>query len=570
MNALSSLRLGTFTILSIAVLLCPTIGYGEESPAKLAGSARFDLSAGASVGTLDDGQIIGGNGSIQRPNWMPESQQSAVYTVNIPVTRLGWREARVRFTPRGSGTVTLTLMGPWEEASRGVVYRQEVLWDAFEVDGATLANGSFESPGSGWKSSGGSIIAQTSEAPAVAGTHYGQTWHNQTLLTTFEVSAGKPVTIRAAARAVRPEGFREMKRITRKDTPAHQAARRFLRGANLGNGLEVPPGQRWGLHYTAADVHHIRAEGFDHIRIPIGWHHYTGPGPEFRLKPEIFQKVDALVNPALEEGLNVLINIHHFDEFSSNPSGASQRFYAIWRQIAEHYAKAPAGLAFELLNEPKDAATTAVCNPIFAEAVRQIRKTNLNRTIVFGPGQWNSIGELPGLRLPDNDLNLIATVHCYDPFQFTHQGADWAGDSPDRRVLGIVFPGPPETSLVPDSNHKLSSGFLDWLKAYNTLPRESNPCSPRVIQAAVAQVKEWSDYYGRPVYLGEFGAFTTADPASRARYYQAFREALESAGIGWALWDWKAGFRYWNEKTNQPEPGMREALFGRGASSRLK
>jgi hypothetical protein len=26
-----------------------------------------------------------------------------------------------------------------------------------------------------------------------------------------------------------------------------------------------------------------------------------------------------------------------------------------------------------------------------------------------------------------------------------------------------------------------------------------------------------------------------------------------------------AGFRYWNEKTNQPEPGMREALFGRNA-----
>ena len=105
--------------------------------------------------------------------------------------------------------------------------------------------------------------------------------------------------------------------------------------------------------------------------------------------------------------------------------------------------------------------------------------------------------------------------------------------------------------------------MLDWIKAYNTLPRESNPCSPRVIQAAVDQVKEWSDYYGRPVYLGEFGAYTTADPASRAHYYHAFREALEAAGIGWALWDWKAGFRYWNEKTNQPEPGMREALFGR-------
>lgn len=207
-----------------------------------------------------------------------------------------------------------------------MVYRQEVLWDVFEVDGATLANGSFESPTSGWQSAGGSIVGQTSDALAVAGTNYARTWHNQTLFTTLEVSARKPVTIRVHARAVRPEGFREMKRITCHDTPAHQAARRFLRGANLGNGLEVPPGQNWGLTYTAQDIHHIRAQGFDHVRIPIGWHHCAGPGPEFLLKPEIFRKVDALVTPALKEELNVLINIHHFDEFSSNPTGASPEF----------------------------------------------------------------------------------------------------------------------------------------------------------------------------------------------------------------------------------------------------
>jgi endoglucanase len=173
-------------------------------------------------------------------------------------------------------------------------------------------------------------------------------------------------------------------------------------------------------------------------------------------------------------------------------------------------------------------------------------------------------------RVPDNDLNLIATVHCYDPFQFTHQGADWAGDTPDRRVVGIVFPGPPESPLVPDPSLKLSAGFREWIKAYNSQPRESNPCSPRVIHAAVNQVKEWSDYYGRPVYLGEFGAYTTADPASRAHYYRAFREALEAAGIGWVIWDWKAGFRYWNEKTNAPEPGMREALFGKAQFQQVR
>ena len=92
----------------------------------------------------------------------------------------------------------------------------------------------------------------------------------------------------------------------------------------------------------------------------------------------------------------------------------------------------------ELLNEPKDAATTEVVNPIFAETIQQIRQIAPRRTIFVGPGRWNSVAELTKLRLPDDDQNLIVTVHNYDPFYFTHQGADWAG--PDTKLTGILFP----------------------------------------------------------------------------------------------------------------------------------
>ena len=99
------------------------------------------------------------------------------------------------------------------------------------------------------------------------------------------------------------------------------------------------------------------------------------------------------------------------------------------------------------------------------------------RTIFVGPGRWNSIGELPKLLLPDDDQNLIVTVHNYDPFYFTHQGADWAG--PDTKVTGILFPGPPSRPLVPDPKLKVNSWVLDWIKAYNTEPTATNPSSPR-------------------------------------------------------------------------------------------
>jgi endoglucanase len=65
------------------------------------------------------------------------------------------------------------------------------------------------------------------------------------------------------------------------------------------------------------------------------------------------------------------------------------------------------------------------------------------------------------------------------------------------------------------------------------------------------------------VHLGEFGAYKTADAVSRAKYYAQVRNRAEAANIGWCIWDWKAGFAYWGRSTNQPLPGVREALFTR-------
>ncbi|MFI5454029.1 MAG: hypothetical protein ACHRXM_01120 [Isosphaerales bacterium] len=410
-------------ILALCCALGPVPARADGEPVKLTGAARFDLSADAPAGALENGLVVAGNGTISRMSWAPESDQPRGYTVSFPVTFLGWRSLAVRFTPARAGTITLTLMGPWEEASKGVIYRQEVLWDDIRAEGAALTHGGFESPGderaTGWQGGGGVVVQQTSEVPAAEGSHYARTWHDQTLFTTLKVTGGRPVTLRVRARAVRPASLIEMKRIVGRSTPAHRAARRFLRGANLGNGLEVPPGQDWGVHYTPEDLRQIRAQGFDH-----------------------------------------------------------------------------------------------------------------------------------------------------DPFYFTHQGADWAG--PDTKVTGILFPGPPARPLVPDPRLKLNSWVLNWLKAYNTEPAIRNPSSPGAFQGAIDQAEEWSSYYGRPVHFGEFGCLGTADPGSRAHYYRAFRESAEKAKIGWAIWDWKANFHYWNAKTGRPEPGMHEALFDPSTSPKIE
>src|ERR1043165_8664739 len=64
--------------------------------------------------------------------------------------------------------------------------------------------------------------------------------------------------------------------ITARDTPAHLAARRFMRGVNLSNNLDYAPGDPARTQtYSASDFALIRAEAFDHVRVPVAWHLYT-------------------------------------------------------------------------------------------------------------------------------------------------------------------------------------------------------------------------------------------------------------------------------------------------------
>jgi endoglucanase len=347
-----------------------------------------------------------------------------------------------------------------------------------------------------------------------------------------------------------------MKPLANHDTPAGRAAKLFQRGVNLGDYLEAG---RWGVKISADEFAQMKHEGFDHVRVPVGWHRYAGPAPDYTLAPEIFARVDFAVTNTLNNKMAVMINIHHFDALDKNPADATDEFLKIWQQIAAHYKNYPSPLAFELDNEPHDKATTAVMNPIYARAIAEIRRTNPQRTIFVEPGGWGSIDELKNLVLPPDD-NVIVSVHCYEPFHFTHQGASWTGE--DFKQTGVIFPGPPAQPLVPDASLNPKPWVLDWFKKYNTLPTEKNPSSPLAFTAKLKYIRAWSDYYGHPIHLGEFGAYIKADEQSRANFYSAVRRTAEELQIGWCIWDWSANFRYWDTAKNRALPGMHAALFG--------
>ena len=298
------------------------------------------------------------------------------------------------------------------------------------------------------------------------------------------------------------------------------------KGINFGNMLESPHEGEWGLRLEESYFKTVSQAGFDTVRLPINWAAHTSATPPYPIDPVFLKRIDLAINQALAQKLKLIINVHHFDELTDQPAAQEARFLAIWAQLATHYQSLPPDLYFELLNEPRDPMTAEQWNDLIAKTVPLIRKTNPQRGLIVGPVQWNNIERLKDLRLPSDD-RLIATVHYYEPFHFTHQGAEWAEGS--QQWLG-----------------------LKW----------GSEADQAKVKADFATAADWSRRSKRPVFLGEFGAFEQGDVESRARWIAFVRQQAEQHQMPWAYWEFGAGFGVYDLSRQAWRRPLSEALLG--------
>lgn len=299
------------------------------------------------------------------------------------------------------------------------------------------------------------------------------------------------------------------------------------RGINLGNALEAPREGAWGLTLEAEFFERIKRAGFDSVRIPIRWSAHAQTSTPFKIDERFFQRVDWAIHEALQRGLVVVINMHHYDEIFQQPAEHKARFLQLWEQISRRYQTQSDRLYFELLNEPHGQLTETMWNAYLRDALNVVRTTNRERMVLLGPGRWNKISELPSLRLPPDDRRLIVTFHYYDPFHFTHQGASWVRDS--ERWLGTRWQGTDEEQ--------------------------------QAIRESLEMAAEWAERENRPLYLGEFGAYGEADLDSRVRWTEFIRAEAERRGISWAYWEFGAGFGVLDRERNAWRAKLLTALI---------
>lgn len=250
----------------------------------------------------------------------------------------------------------------------------------------------------------------------------------------------------------------------------------------------------------------IKEAGFSTIRINM--FAFSGMDSTYTLHPKWLETLDWAVRKGLEAELMVILDMHEYNAMADDPIAKKEMFMSVWRQLAPRYRDQPNDVVFEILNEPNQKLTITLWNEYLADAIRLIRETNPNRTLIVGPGNWNGIESLPTLVLPEEDKNIIVTVHFYHPMPFTHQGAHWASDFKD--LSGIKWSG--------------------------------SPAEKAAVETKLRVAADWSTANDRPIFLGEFGAYDKGDMESRARYTAHVARTAENFGFSWAYWQFDSDF----------------------------
>lgn len=230
-------------------------------------------------------------------------------------------------------------------------------------------------------------------------------------------------------------------------------------GINLGNTLdstglreykpdadELEYETCWGNPRIDAETFRtIRGAGFQTVRIPVTWEdHLDG---EYRISDPWLNRVQEVVDMALEEELYVILDLHHdawLDLKLEQEDEIMNEFVIVWEQIAERFRTYDEKLLFESMNEPRlrgseyewTAGTGELrgmvnrLNEAFVRTVRESGDKNKKRYLLLAPyANRHEKEALQDMELPE-DNRLIVSVHMYMPHVFCQEdGGDTQWDT---------------------------------------------------------------------------------------------------------------------------------------------
>lgn len=289
----------------------------------------------------------------------------------------------------------------------------------------------------------------------------------------------------------------------------------FYKGVNLGGWFSQCDysEERLNSFITESDFAKIASWGVDHVRIPIDYNVLENDDGSY--KTDGFARIDSALELCDNYGLKAVLDLHKtagysFDNYAENEAGffdselLQERFYRLWEELANRYGKCPEKIMFELLNEVTDKEYIDAWNRISNSCIKRIRAFAPDTLILVGSYWNNSVESVKDLDVPYDD-KVIYNFHCYDPLEFTHQGAYW-------------------TDKI-DCNARISF--------------EESGVSEEYFEKLFASAIEKAETENTCLYCGEYGVIDCVNPEDTIKWYRTINAVFEKYGIARSAWSYK-------------------------------
>jgi endoglucanase len=337
----------------------------------------------------------------------------------------------------------------------------------------------------------------------------------------------------------------------------------------------------------SAELQTLRRTGFDFVRLAVD------PGPFLQFQGSRGDVVDRMlidrVKLVLASGLAVVVDFHPSDmqpDYTAQAltAGITSPVFQAYLRLLERTAGLLGDLrsdhvALELMNEPP--VPPGAWQPMLDAAYAAARSRSANLLLVLEGGDEASPGALMAMQMARfaQDPAVLFSFHCYDPYQFTHQGAPW---NAARYLADVPYPArarPLDDSLNATAALIARSDMSDPEKAlaYQDAQARLNDYRASGFDAGTiakdfARIADWAHAQGIPdsrILLGEFGARETplqlvgARASERMQWFHDVRTAAEANGFGWAVWAYRGGGGFAlaaSDAGNDIEPDVAQAL----------
>lgn len=319
------------------------------------------------------------------------------------------------------------------------------------------------------------------------------------------------------------------------------------RGINLHNWLEEDEEWDGVFEYNRETIHKYAKQGFTAVRFPIDLDRWVvdrddvvAGKKEFSIDSTLFAILDSMYLWTEETKMALTIDYHQYDKSLNRKTvvdpGYRKMVSNLWKSVAHYYAKEKReDLFFELTNEPgiMDEIANTLWREMAGEMLDSIRTVNKFNSVIYGDSRWYDIDKLVNNELfAPKDGNVIYAFHFYEPFIFTHQGADWAEQGSTGNV---PFPYSEEKWSTEYRDFGIADGTPEWVKdEYQNYFKTGNR---NAMFNAVAEVKNWAVKNNAAVVCNELGAYEkSSNREDLVNYFNVIGDIFSELGIGYGIW----------------------------------